>query len=791
MTTVATTRSPHRSAAPGTHGPVLVRSPLHLFTFVIGIVVTAAGWALATLFGQTTAVFTIDLSRLLVDLPPWSGSAPRAAATIGAVGVAVVVHVGLLRRRQFRELSLGYVAMAIAVGLSVGAGTLLRAVLDPSLQALFDVPAGAGVRDLPTDPAVAAILALLVLTRRSLSARNRHDVSVLVPLWLIANLAVDPAVPYLGWAVDLGLGMVAGSITALAARTPSQRSGREAIVSALAASGISVVELEPADVDARGSVPWFATTSEGQRLFVKALSSEQRVADLMFRALRWVRLRRTGDAPPETSLRRAAEHEAFISHHVRCLGVPTPALVAEADLGDGNVALAYRAVVGCSLDKAPPEELTDAVLCRIWAEVAVLRAHGVAHRDLRLANVFLDEAGGVLLIDFGFGELAASRQLLDTDVAELLAATASVVGPDRAVRVALDVLGSDALDGAREWLHPLALSTATRRAVGHAGFSALRDELEQSAGLEAVELEPLGRLSSQRLLTAALLAIGAYSLAAVVDDGWSGSDLQPHLILAAAVVSLLTYPVAALAYRSATAGRAPFAPTLRAVAESRLPLAAATSWSWAARVLSKSTRGAGLTATTTRRATGRWLGVGMVTAPVLVAGFSAATLRVTHGYVAGIVGGVLIGAVVAVAQLTLLHVSPWGRDLVRVWLDPAPTIREGRDTLTATLGLWTAVHILHGAAFVLAARAVGVSAATEALIAIAIGTYAIAALTPSPGGFGAIEVGLYLGLAVGADVESAALAVIVARVATFWLHMPIAMVAHRRAVRDNRTGGAP
>jgi undecaprenyl-diphosphatase len=205
--------------------------------------------------------------------------------------------------------------------------------------------------------------------------------------------------------------------------------------------------------------------------------------------------------------------------------------------------------------------------------------------------------------------------------------------------------------------------------------------------------------------------------------------------------------------------------------------------------MSKSARRAGLTATTTRQATATWLGAGMVTAPVLVAGFSAAALRVAHGYVAGIVGGVVIGAAIAVGQLVLLHFSPWGRDLVRVWLDPVPTIRDGRDTLTATLGLWSTVHVLHGAAVVLAARSIGVTTATEAIVAIAIGTYALAALTPSPGGLGAIEVGLYVGLAV--DAESAVLAVIVARVATFWLHMPMSMLAHHRALREDETGGEP
>ena len=41
----------------------------------------------------------------------------------------------------------------------------------------------------------------------------------------------------------------------------------------------------------------------------------------------------------------------------------------------------------------------------------------IAHRDLRLANVFLAADGVVWMIDFGFSELAASDLLMATDLA--------------------------------------------------------------------------------------------------------------------------------------------------------------------------------------------------------------------------------------------------------------------------------------------------------------------------------------------------------------------------------------
>ena len=73
------------------------------------------------------------------------------------------------------------------------------------------------------------------------------------------------------------------------------------------------------------------------------------------------------------------------------------------------------------------------MLAAIWRLVGQLRRHRIAHRDLRLANIFLDDDGQVWLIDFGFGEVAASDLLLATDVAELLASSSLSVGPERAV----------------------------------------------------------------------------------------------------------------------------------------------------------------------------------------------------------------------------------------------------------------------------------------------------------------------------------------------------------------------
>ena len=200
-----------------------------------------------------------------------------------------------------------------------------------------------------------------------------------------------------------------------------------------------------------------------QQLFVKALGEDQRSADLLFRVYRWAQRRDLGDERPFSSLRRGVEHEALVALAARDLGMRTPRLAAFATAEPNAYVLAYEAIDGRSLDRLEPDEMTDDVLAAIWEQVAPMRRHRVAHRDLRLANVFLADDGAVWMIDFGFSELAASDLLLTNDVAELLASSTLQVGAGasggrRPPRRRHATVLADALDRLQPW----ALSGATR-----------------------------------------------------------------------------------------------------------------------------------------------------------------------------------------------------------------------------------------------------------------------------------------------------------------------------------------
>jgi undecaprenyl-diphosphatase len=258
------------------------------------------------------------------------------------------------------------------------------------------------------------------------------------------------------------VGWFAGALAVVVVGTPPTRPGGVAIAAGLAEVGVPVRCLEQASLDARGSTPWFGVADDGRRLFVKALGRDERSADLLFRLYRWLSPRDLGDERGYLSLRRAVEHEALLALAARDLGVQTPRVVALASAVPGAFVLVYEAIDGRSLDRLDPEEIDDVLLRSIWAQVRLLRTRRLAHRDLRLANVFVAGDGQVWMIDFGFAELAAGDTLLAADIAELLAATSLPVGVDRAVAAAVAELGPETVATAEPRLQPWALSGATR-----------------------------------------------------------------------------------------------------------------------------------------------------------------------------------------------------------------------------------------------------------------------------------------------------------------------------------------
>jgi hypothetical protein len=438
---------------------IVVRSPSDVLRLVVSSALLVLLLVVQWLFGRTLVEFSDQLLTGLGAVPTWLVDVVVIATRVLAVVVLVGGLVLTVRSGGWRMVGTAGLGAAIAAALVVlleqfdlDSGTTAVTVSDslgPLTAAGFPSAAGLG-----------AVTAALTAAAPWLSRSARRLGWALVVGLSFLHFLITPA--SFDTVRALLVGWVAGAAALLILGGPSRRPTLATVSAGLGAVGVPLARLEQASVDARGSTPYFGATTDGQPLFVKALGLDQRSADLLFRLYRSISRRQLGDERPFSSLRRTVEHEALVALAARDLGILTPRLVAFAAAEPNSFVLAYEAIEGRSLDRVDGAELTDAVLGDIWRQVVEMHRHRIAHRDLRLANIFLAADGRIWMIDFGFSELAASDLLLRNDVAELVASSSLRVGPDRAVAAARAALAPGTLGSAADRLRRWALSGATR-----------------------------------------------------------------------------------------------------------------------------------------------------------------------------------------------------------------------------------------------------------------------------------------------------------------------------------------
>jgi undecaprenyl-diphosphatase len=457
--------------------PEIVRSPSDVLRLAVGGVLLLSLLLVQWLWGETLVAFASELFQGFAALPSWIVGVIVAGTRLLAVVVLVGGLVLAVRAGGTRMLGTAVVAAGVAAVVDV----LLERLGPDAGSTALDVPNVLGPLDggFPSTIGLCAATAAVTASAPWLSRRARRLAWALVLGMALTLFLSTPA--SFDSIQALLVGWVVGAATLVVLGAPSRRPTLATVTAGLAAVGVPLASLEQASVDARGSTPYFGATAEGQKLFVKALGVDQRSADLLFRAYRWIDRRDRGDERPFSSLRRTVEHEALVALAARGHGIRTPRLVAFATAEPNSFVLAYEAVAGRSLDRVAPDEMADDVLAAIWTQVGQLRRHRIAHRDLRLANIFLAEDGQIWLIDFGFSELAASDTLLATDIAELVASSSLQVGAERAVAQARAALSADELAAAGGRLHLWALSGATR--TGLRERAGLLDDLRRRLNL--------------------------------------------------------------------------------------------------------------------------------------------------------------------------------------------------------------------------------------------------------------------------------------------------------------------
>jgi uncharacterized membrane protein YbhN (UPF0104 family) len=773
--------------------PARYRHPGDVIRLIIAGLVLAGALAVtvathATYAGASAAAVTAVAPSTL------AGRVLAGLVHVVLVTAAAAALVLTLRYRRFRLLA------------SLAGGAVLASAV---VIGIIDLAGGQRPRDLATGtsqwpwltgaslagPALlAAAVAVTVAAAPWLSRPWRRTAWTTLWLAAVARLITGTASPMevvLGFAAGVTVG--AGALVLFG--VPDRRIGPAGIAAVLGSAGLPVTGVEPAGVQAKGSRPFIAAAEDGQPLFIKVLGSDQRDADLLYRAYRFIRLRDVGDTRPAASLIQAVEHQALAAVMAERAGVAVPAVRQVIKTADGSALLVMDRVDGSALDQVPAQRLSDTMLRKLWEQVDRLHRARIAHRSLRAANIVADGTGRPWVVDFSFSELGATQRQMALDVAELLASLAAIIGADKAVAAAAAVIGSDSLAAAVPLLQPLALSAGTRRAVARQDglLAQTRAAAAAASGREDTELARIQRVRPRTLLAIAALAGAFYYLLpqlAQVGSSWRAVQSADWAWLPLVIaLSAVTYLASAVGLVGAVLPRIRFWPTVLAQAASsfvnRVSPANVGGMALNARYLQKSgvETSAGVAAVGVNSLAGAivhlvllvvfftWSGHGLASAFKLP---SSSKLLLILAIIVAIVGIVLAtrpGRRLAAGKL-IPGLKSAVVSLRRVARNPVKMLMLFGGSALVTLA--------YVGALAASVQAFGGGPGVILIAAVYMGAAAIAAAAPSPGGLGAIEAALVAGLTgIGMQAGPAVSAVLLYRLATYWLPVAPGWLAWR------------
>jgi uncharacterized membrane protein YbhN (UPF0104 family) len=452
--------------------------------------------------------FERDIADALHDLPDGVLDVAKFAYELLSLWALGIVVVGVLVARRWR---LGRDVAVAGVAAWVLGRLFAFFTRQTDLAHAFSVTLGS--RDTPRFPLVRVGLAVAVIVVAApyLARVTRWIGRVLVVLLALVALSVGR-----GFVTDLAAAIILGWSVACAVRfafgTPIGRPTLRQVTRALTALAVPVSNLRLAPQQPIGRAMFLADRADGPgALRIVALGRDEADAQFLARAWRFLAYR---DFPPNLfpTRRQQVEYEAYVCMLVGEGGASVPRTVVAANAA-GVAVLVQAEAVGTRLSELPPEAVTDGLLDEAWRQAQLLHAVRVSHGALDADHLVID-GDVVTVVGWSRAVTGADARAAAHDLAQLLAATAAIVGVDRAVAAAGRNVEAGTLRGVLPLLQPAALSDATRTALDRVGdldetLEQLRERAAAEAGTEVPELRRLSRIRGRQLLMAvsALLAI--------------------------------------------------------------------------------------------------------------------------------------------------------------------------------------------------------------------------------------------------------------------------------------------
>ena len=219
----------------------------------------------------------------------WLGSGSAGRLLIGLVQVTFVIAAAavvfaVLRYRRSRLLA-QLAAGALIAGAALSAILYLAADKDPHSVALTTGQGSWLAGAWFPSPALLATAAAIAVALAPWLSRPWCRTTWLVLSTMVGARLVTGTVLPVELLLALAVGVTVGASVLVAFGVPDKRMGPDGVAEALRSAGLPTTVVEPANVRTKGSRPFVAVTNDGRWLFIKALGSDQRDADLLYRAV--------------------------------------------------------------------------------------------------------------------------------------------------------------------------------------------------------------------------------------------------------------------------------------------------------------------------------------------------------------------------------------------------------------------------------------------------------------------------------------------------------------------------
>ena len=432
------------------------------------------------------------------------------AAFICALVLALAVVIDVLWRRRWDLARDLVVALLCLFGTAVILGGVVVSdwmPIEPHVLAQWSYP----------DLRLAAATAALVVVGPEVVRPVRLLAFWLVPLAALGAIVVDAALPSSVLAA-LALGLAAGSLVRLVFGTALGVPPVAEIRSALASLGVHVDHLAPVARQRVGAAEYAGREEDGGPLKVRVLGRDAQDTQ---RLARWWRSLAYRDPPRSAAVGRLeqVEHEALATLMATQAGVRVPPVVTAALGPNGDALIATRQPDIPPLEELPADQVSDDLLRDLGEQVSRLHAAGISHGRLNLGNVLVTD-DGPLLFDFSAATIGAPQSALDIDVAELLVACTVLVGPDRALGMAVAAGWGDVIGRVLPYLQRAALTPHLRDlARSHeVDVKELRKAAAAASGQELPDVVPLRRVRPKDVLLTVALIVAAYLLISKLAD---------------------------------------------------------------------------------------------------------------------------------------------------------------------------------------------------------------------------------------------------------------------------------